>query len=243
MRIVLESLGATLREPGREFRISVEDGLTLEAGEAYAVTGRSGSGKTLFLELLGLLLCPDPGGQYRLEEPGCESEDLATLWTDARRRLADLRARVFGFVLQTGGLFPFLSVRENVTISQEITGRQDTARVSRLIEQLELDSVSRYKPGQLSIGQQQRAAVARALSHRPAFVIADEPTSALDPELSDSVLRLLMQAARDEGAGVVVSTHDASFAERFPVSHLRVAVDPAAGSPGRTTSRVARAPS
>ena len=240
MRIVLESIGATLREPGREFRIAVEDGLAFLPGEAWALTGRSGSGKTLFLELLGLLLRPDAGGRYRLEVPDGASEDIAALWSGAGARIAGLRARVFGFVLQTGGLLPFLSVRENIALPQAVTGRVDESRVARLIEQLELGQVSRYKPGRLSVGQRQRTAVARALAHRPEFVIADEPTSALDPDLSDAVLGLLIAAAREEGAGVIVSTHDAGFANRFAVAHLAVAVDPAAAEPGRTVSRVAR---
>ncbi len=242
MRIVLERIGATLREPGREFRIAVEDGLALSAGEAWALTGRSGSGKTLFLELLGLLLRPESGGSYRLEGKDGTSEDVAALWSGARARISSLRATVFGFVLQTGGLFPFLSVRENISVPQAVTGRVDEPRVARLIEQLDLGAVSRYKPGRLSVGQRQRTAVARALAHRPEFVIADEPTSALDPELSDAVIGLLMAAAREDGAGVVVSTHDAGFANRFSVPRLSVAVDSEAAVPGRTVSRVSRAP-
>ncbi|MCY3876557.1 MAG: ATP-binding cassette domain-containing protein [Rhodobacteraceae bacterium] len=240
MQIVLENASATLREPGREFRISVDDGLSLSAGEAYAVTGKSGTGKTLFLELLGLLVRPDPGGVYRLAHPDGSLEDLATLWDGARTALSDCRARVFGFVLQTGGLFPFLSVRENVALSQEVTGRTDNARVSDLIDLLELGDISDYKPDQLSVGQRQRTAVARALAHRPAFVIADEPTSALDPELSETVIELLFEASREDGAGVVISTHDAGFTRTFPVTQLSVALDPAAGDIERTTSRVTR---
>lgn len=240
VQIVLEHVSATLREPGREFRISIDDGLSLSAGEAYAVTGKSGTGKTLFLELLGLLVRPDPGGVYRLAHPDGSLEDLAMLWDGARAVLSDCRARVFGFVLQTGGLFPFLSVRENVALSQRVTGRTDDARVAELIDLLELGDIGDYKPDRLSVGQRQRTAVARALAHRPAFVIADEPTSALDPELSETVIELLFEASREDGAGVVISTHDSGFIRTFPVTQISVALDPASGSSGRTASRVTR---
>ena len=238
MRIDLFGLAATLREPGREFRVSTGSGISLESGQVYALTGSSGSGKTLFLELLGLLVRPDAGGRYILDRQTGD-EDLAELWAGPKRYLADYRARLFGFVLQTGGLFPFLSVRDNIALPQLVAGAVDEARVSDLIHRLELNDVAAYKPDRLSVGQRQRTAVARALSHRPAFVIADEPTSALDPDLSDSVLALLFNAAHVDGAGVVVSTHDPAIASRFSVSHLSVTVRETAVDGSRTESLVA----
>ena len=241
MQIVLEGVSATLREPGREFRVAVDDGLSLSAGEACAVTGKSGTGKTLFLELLGLLVRPDPGGRYALAHADGQIEDLAGLWGGKRAALSDCRARLFGFVLQTGGLFPFLSVRDNIALSQRITGRIDASRIAHLIDLLELGEIADFKPDRLSVGQRQRTAVARALAHRPAFVIADEPTSALDPELSETVIELLFRAARDDGAAVVISTHDAGSVDGLSVARLLVGIDPKASSDGLTLSRVRRA--
>lgn len=216
----------------------VEDGLALRCGEAYAVTGKSGSGKTLFLELIGLLIKPESGGSYLLKHPGQQALDISTVWHFSPERLADLRARTFGFVLQTGELMPFLSVRENIELPQKITGRCDSLRTDRLIGRLDLGRVENYRPGMLSVGQRQRVAVARALSHSPQFVIADEPTSALDPELSSGVIRLLVETANDEGAGVVIATHELSLLEHFDFSQLIVEVQDMDDISGITTSTV-----
>lgn len=215
-----------LRDGDRAFRLEVDE-LTLDAGQAVALTGASGSGKTLLLELLGLLRAPGPGTAYRLGE-----SDLAALWSHGPRAAALARGRGahFGFVPQTGGLMPFLTVAENVALPQAIAGRRDAGRVAALIDRLGLGDVAALRPGALSIGQRQRTAIARALAHRPPFVIADEPTAALDPDSADRVLDLLLETARAEGSGVILSSHDIARMDRFAIPRRALGVTTEAGA-------------
>ncbi|MFK7754136.1 MAG: ABC transporter ATP-binding protein [Sedimentitalea sp.] len=211
----------SLRDGDRAFRLSLE-ALTLQAGQAVALTGASGSGKTLLLELLGLLRAPGAGTGYDwVDDQGAKS-DLAGLWQKGARtpELAQKRGQVFGFVPQTGGLMPFLTVAENVALPQRLNKVEDPAWVRDLLDRLGLGEVTRLLPGALSIGQRQRTAIARSLAHRPPFVIADEPTAALDPESADKVLELLLETARDQGSGVILSSHDIDRIARFGITRI-----------------------
>ena len=207
-RLELGRLAATLSDGDRSFRLEVE-GLILDRGAAWALTGDSGTGKTLFLEMLGLVRAPADSSRLTYCEDGIRL-DLAGLWRQGARnpQLARQRGNLFGFVPQTGGLVPFLSAQENIALPQAITGRHDPARIARLIDRLGLGAMAGLKPAALSIGQRQRVAIARALSHRPAFVLADEPTSALDPGTAADVMALLLEQAAQEGAGVILASHD-----------------------------------
>lgn len=214
----ISQLGARLSDGDRQFRLRVE-GLDLRAGEVVAVTGASGSGKTLFLELLGLLRAPEAGADYHLTDP---ATDLGGLWRAGPRsaRLAAVRGNLFGFVPQTGGLIAFLSVEGNIALTQRISHREDASHRARLMGRLGLSALRHLRPAALSIGQRQRVAIARALAHRPAFVIADEPTAALDPDAADAVMALLLETARDEGAGLILSSHDAQRLDRMGLPRL-----------------------
>ena len=209
-----------LQDGDRSFRLEIA-ALTLEPGQAIALTGASGSGKTLMLELLGLLRAPGAGTRY---DWGGQV-DLAALWQKGPRNaaLAARRGALFGFVPQSGGLLSFLSVRENIELPQRINQCEDAGWVADLIDRLGLRHVARLHPGALSIGQRQRTAIARALAHRPPFVIADEPTAALDPGTADTVLRLLLDVAEGQGTGVILSSHDAPRIARFGIPRLTLA--------------------
>lgn len=183
------------------------DGVDIEVGcgEILAVMGRSGSGKSTLLHLLSGVLVPNQGevlfGAQRLDRLG-----------DAAR--SRIRLRHFGFVFQFGDLVPELSLRDNVELPLRLVGAKDaTAAAQELLEEFEIAAVSSRRPGQVSGGQAQRAAVARALVHRPEVVFADEPTGALDSVSSELVLGALTTAARRRGAAVVVVTHEARVAE------------------------------
>lgn len=223
-RLVIDGLSARLGDAERTFTIDAGR-WTLAAGETVALTGPSGTGKTLLLELLGLMRAPC-SGEYRAEGNNDEVHDFAAVWSSphARRRCADARARFFGFVPQSGGLLPFLTVRENIEISQHIAGRHDAKWVRGLMEELGLGALADLRPDALSIGQRQRVAVARALAHRPFCVIADEPTAALDPEAAETVMGLLMEAAHIGAAATLISSHDFATLERFPMQRMSLQV-------------------
>lgn len=207
----LRDATVTLTGADRMFRLRV-GALDLVPGQAIALTGASGSGKTLLLELLGLLRAPGPGTRMHWR-----GTDLAALWRRGARgaALARRRGALFGFVPQTGGLMPFLTVAENIALPQRVTGRHDAGWARALIQRLGLGDVAGLTPGALSIGQRQRCAIARALAHRPPFVIADEPTAALDPGTADGVLALLLEMAGEGGSGVILSSHDLDRIARF----------------------------
>lgn len=226
----LENGHVALRDGGRVFHLQI-DLLNLEQGAAVALTGASGSGKTLLLELLGLLRMPGQGTNYEWIRPQAPARDLAALWAGGARSaaLARMRGHLFGFVPQTGGLIPFLTVAANVRLPQRLQGRTDEDWEAELMARLDLNDVAGLYPAALSIGQRQRVAVARALAHRPRFVIADEPTAALDTGRADTVLALLLEQARQQGAGVVLSSHDPARIERLGVPMLRLVPRDAGG--------------
>jgi len=208
------------------YRVSLPR-LRLCAGDVVAVTGASGSGKSTLLEVLGLVASPLPGAGF-IWRAAAEPIDLAALWRrDAERQLAALRAARIGFVMQTGGLLPFLTVRENLCINRRLLGLSDVAsELEPLVEQLELGPLLDALPARLSVGQQQRASIGRALAHRPALLLADEPTSALDPSLAGRVLELLLESAAEAGTAVVLATHEQERVRALGLRELKAEVAP-----------------
>lgn len=187
------------------------DRFVLGAGEAVAVAGPSGSGKSTLLDLAALAVPPDSASALSLA-----GTDAASLWRGGREdTLARLRAGGIGYVLQTGALLPFITVRANIALPQRLAGRDEPGHVEALAETLGISATLDRKPAALSVGQRQRAAIARALSHRPALVLADEPTASLHPEMADTVLELLVQQTASHGAALLLATHDPDRALRF----------------------------
>jgi len=176
--------------------------LEVEAGEVVAVLGRSGSGKSTLLHLLGGLDRPEAGS---IELAGV---DVARA---SERELSALRRRRVGFVFQFFHLLPELSGEANVLLAGRMRGAAPDApaRGGELIDRLGLRHVAASLPHQLSGGEQQRFAIARALVNDPSLLLADEPTGNLDAEAGAEVLRLL-RAGADEGRAVVMVTHEAA---------------------------------
>ncbi|WP_371501458.1 ABC transporter ATP-binding protein [Kitasatospora sp. NBC_00374] len=176
--------------------------LALMPGELLAVMGASGSGKSTLLQSLAGIVRPDAGTvTYR-------GQDLADL-SDSRR--SALRRTDFGFLFQFGQLVPELSCLENVALPLRLNGmrrRAAEAHARTWLDQLEVGDTAGQRPGEISGGQGQRVAVARALVTGPRVVFADEPTGALDSLNGERVLRLLRAAVKESGAAVVLVTHE-----------------------------------
>ncbi|MFJ5674187.1 ABC transporter ATP-binding protein [Streptomyces sp. NPDC093097] len=179
---------------------------SIHPGEVVAVLGPSGSGKSTLLHCLAGIVRPDSGtvryGPHTLTDLG-----------DAQR--SALRRTDFGFVFQFGQLVPELTCLENVALPLRLNGtkRKEAERQARdWLERLEVEGVDRKRPGEISGGQGQRVAVARALAGRPRVLFADEPTGALDSLNGERVMGLLTDAARDTNAAVVLVTHEARVA-------------------------------
>jgi lipoprotein-releasing system ATP-binding protein len=176
--------------------------LTVTAGERVAVVGESGVGKSTLLHLLGALDRPT-GGQLLFD-----GEDVF-----ARRDgdLAAFRNREIGFVFQFHHLLPDFTALENVMLPSLIAREPfapTRARATELLARVGLQARLHHRPGQLSGGEQQRVAVARALTQRPRLLLADEPTGNLDPRTGDEVQRVLLELNQEHGATLVVATHN-----------------------------------
>ena len=176
----------------------------VDAGEFVVIMGKSGSGKSTLLGLLAALDYPDSGSVQLADKT------LSRLDEDT---LAAIRQREMGFVFQSFHLLPTLTVAENIAFPLDIARRPDKARVDELIEAVNLGHRRHSMPSQLSGGEQQRTAVARALVSRPKIVFADEPTGNLDEQNANQVMQLLLDLRQQTGSALVVVTHDAALAK------------------------------
>lgn len=222
--LTLGAISKTRGSEGQRYCLEIP-GLRLRAGQRIALIGPSGSGKSTVLDLLALALSPDSGGSLRWDD-SVQSLDLAELWRLGRHdELAKLRARAFGYVLQTGGLLGFLNVRGNIQLPRELLGLPMDGAVEQLAEQLGIADLLDRQPGRLSVGQRQRVSIARALAHRPAIVLADEPTASLDPLNAERVMHLLVEQAAVRDLCLVISTHDEALAVRYGLTPMRLTVE------------------
>lgn len=181
-------------------------GFSIHPGEIVAVMGPSGSGKSTLLHCLAGIVPPDSGSILY------DGREMAGM-SDAERSL--LRRSAFGFVFQFGQLVPELTCVENVALPLRLggTSRKDAERAARSwMERLEVDDLAKKRPGEISGGQGQRIAVARALVTSPRVLFADEPTGALDSLNGERVMELLTEAARSADTAVVLVTHEARVA-------------------------------
>ena len=179
--------------------------LTVKEGEFVAITGKSGSGKSTLLHMLGALDVPTSGDVY------IDGKSLASM---TREEQAVFRRRKVGVVFQSYNLVPDLSVYENIVLPIELDGGYvDKAYIEELLRQLKIEDKRDALPGTLSGGQQQRTAIARALSYKPAILLADEPTGNLDTQTSHDVMGLLKTVARKYQQTTILITHDMDVAQ------------------------------
>ena len=192
-------------------RIDVLRGVNLEVapGEIVALLGPSGSGKSTMLQAVGLL---EGGFEGTIAIAGT---DASSLDGDAR---TTLRRNTLGFVYQFHHLLPDFNAIENVILPQLVAGKpreEARARAEELLSALGLAARLDHRPSQLSGGEQQRVAVARALANKPLLVLADEPTGNLDEHTADKVLAEFLRLVRDEGSAALVATHNERLAKKM----------------------------
>jgi ABC-type lipoprotein export system ATPase subunit len=206
--IVLEGVSKRYRRGDESVAALADVSFTVAAGELVALVGPSGCGKSTTLNLVA--------GVDRADA-GLVAVCGLDLGAASEAELVKLRRRTVGLVFQAFHLVPHLSVEENVALPLALDGRRDPGRVAELLERVGLAHRRRHFPGELSGGEQQRTAVARALVHRPRVLLADEPTGNLDSASGAEVLRRLDELRREERAALLLVTHDdnvATFADR-----------------------------
>lgn len=188
------------------------DAFDVADGEQLALIGTSGSGKTTLLHLIAGILSPDSGEIWCASAGG--EVNVAALDEPAR----DLfRGANVGYIFQTHHLLPGFTALENVLLGMSFTGRHpDRSWAEHLLEEVGLKERLGYRPAKLSVGQQQRVAVARALANRPRLVLADEPTGALDANSAQQTLDLIRKLAAEASAALLMVTHDLGIANQLP---------------------------
>jgi putative ABC transport system ATP-binding protein len=200
-------LKKTFISPEGERRTVVDvAGFELRQHSQLALHGDSGCGKTTFLHMLAGIVRPDSGKVV------VQGVDIGALSESKRDRL---RANTVGYVHQTFNLLQGFSALENVLLAMRFGLGADPIRARALLERVGLGARLTYRPKQLSTGQQQRVAVARALANRPQLVLADEPTGNLDPSSARDVLCLLREACAEQGAALLLVTHDRDVLSEF----------------------------
>ena len=199
--------------------------LELTAGAVLAVTGESGCGKSTLLEALGLLLKPDSVDVFELGQPRI---DIAALnRSNNETQLAQIRAQRLGFVLQSGGLLPYLTVRDNIELPRRILGLPaQSERMQQAIQTLKLEHLVHKLSQALSIGERQRVACLRALAHEPQLLLADEPTAALDPYSARRLFNVFLEMVNALQLSAIVVSHDWALVQEFNLPTLQAQSEP-----------------
>jgi putative ABC transport system ATP-binding protein len=187
----------------RELTVLQGVNLSIQKGEMVAIMGPSGSGKSTLLNLIGLLDKPT-SGSYRLE--GKEVSHLSG------RELAKVRGQKIGFIFQSFNLLPYLSAADNVELGQEYAGKDNFQAAKEALAKVGLEDRIHHRPGELSGGEQQRVAVARALAKDPPIILADEPTGNLDSRSSKEIMLVLSKLHTEQNLTLLMITHDPNIA-------------------------------
>ena len=200
--IRVQDIGKFYQSGRRQVEALCNVSCTVEGGSALAVVGKSGSGKTTLLNCIGGLERPDRGSVT------CLGQDILAL---SRRSLSLFQRQYLGFVFQFGNLLSYLTVYENISFPlalNGVTGKERDERVLGLLERVDLRDSQHALPGELSGGEVQRVAFARAVAHRPQILLADEPTASLDSGTARDLIQLMLEVTQEQASSLIVSTHD-----------------------------------
>jgi putative ABC transport system ATP-binding protein len=190
------------------FRLCVPN-IEIKAGENIALVGHSGCGKSTLMDMLALILHPDETDQFDISPIDGETDKIDYLWQKNKRdRLSQIRRQHIGYVLQSGGLLPYLTVRENIDLPRKLLNLPDDDSINSISKVLGIHRQLDKLPGLLSAGERQRAAFARALSHRPSILLADEPTAALDPLTARKIMAVVMELINGLKITLITASHD-----------------------------------
>ena len=205
----LDRVTRIYKQAGRELIVFRDVSLALAPGEIVALVGPSGAGKSSLLHIAGLLEAPSSGEVY------IEGEAASQL---SERRRTEIRRRALGFVYQFHHLLPEFTAEENVGMPRRIAGADRAAAASeakRLLALVGLAERVDHRPAQLSGGEQQRVAMARALANQPRVLLADEPTGNLDPKTADGVFEMLIALVRLERLSALIATHNYELSKKM----------------------------
>lgn len=195
-------------EDGVGFRLKVPE-IQIESQESIALVGQSGCGKSTLLDMLALALHPDEAAQFDLSTNFGKVSDIKKLWLkNKQNKLSAIRKQHIGYVLQTGGLLPYLTVRENIALPRQLLGLPADDSIRSISKVMGIHRQLDKFPGLLSAGERQRASFARAFSHRPGIVIADEPTASLDPITARKIMAVVMELVKGLKVTMIIASHD-----------------------------------
>ncbi|HQX53820.1 MAG TPA: ABC transporter ATP-binding protein [Planctomycetaceae bacterium] len=208
MSLLLERIRKSYREPGgRRLPVLGIDHFVMKQGEQVALIGASGGGKTTLLNIISGILTPDSGKVV------VDGHNIAAMQEVVRDRF---RASKIGIVFQTFNLLPAFSALENVLLGMSFSGRGvDRAFAKQLLERVGLGHRLNHSPQKLSVGEQQRVAVARSLANKPVLLLADEPTANVDPANQQLILDLIRETCRDHNVSLLMVTHSSEVAATF----------------------------
>lgn len=193
---------------GAGFRLQIPS-IVIKAEENIALVGYSGCGKSTLLDMLALALHPDSMDEFSLTAKDEEPQDIALLWKkNKQNKLSKIRKEHIGYVLQQGGLLPYLTVRENIDLPRKLMNLPQDDSTRSLAKVMGIHRQLDKLPGLLSAGERQRVAFTRALSHRPAILLADEPTASLDPVTARKIMAVVMELVRGLKITMITASHD-----------------------------------
>jgi putative ABC transport system ATP-binding protein len=194
---------------GASFTLLVPE-FDVPRGSFTAIVGQSGCGKSTLLDLLGLVLAPDSAEKFELTARDGEQIEI---FGEGPRRISQIRRQYLGYILQSGGLMPFLSVAKNLAVARMLNPKRqiEPQALEEMVFHLGLEDHLAKKPSQLSGGQRQRVAIARAIAQNPDIILADEPTGSVDKFTAVKIRDLLLSCAKRAKVSVLMVTHDESL--------------------------------